>query len=89
MWERFKRIFRKSKHFSRRFLILDFLSGGRLMASLYKLHHCLGRATVNHSLMRHPELDLRHKRTEEEIYSDIGRNVNDAKGYLLRDVFQI
>lgn len=89
MWKRFKCIFRKSEYFSRRFLVLDFLSGGRLMESLHKLHHCLGRATVDHELMKSPELDIRHRRTEEELYSDVGRNINSAKGYLLHGIYQM
>lgn len=76
------------KYYSRKFLILDFLSGGNLGQELSRLYGCLGRAYMNHDMVwlpDHPDLlpILRRGKTEKEAHEDLSKNLNKAKGILL------
>lgn len=73
---------------SKRFQILDFLSGGRLSTALREVYHLLGRASVNHGLMENPECDIRRHRTKEELYAAVDKNINSAKRCII-EIYQL
>lgn len=96
MWERFKRIFRKSQLFSKRFLILDFLSGGRLMVAAYKTERKIWHAVKLYQIQKHPELDFQYttsglkmlNRSVEELNAEEGKRLNEAYD-LITALYQI
>lgn len=80
--------------YSRRFLTLDFLSGGYLRKELYRIHECLGRACNNHDRVWLPDYPgamefLRRGKTEAEIHDLLIKNLNDAKGVLIKNIYQM
>lgn len=88
-WTRFKRIFHKSEYYSRRFAVLDFLSGGRLLKSVWMTGLYIGKASVGVGYLQHPEFDIRHgKRTQKERVDIVDKRLEDAKRYV-HDIYHI
>jgi len=87
MWERFKRIFVRSKYFSRRFFILDFLSGGRLYKAVHNMDLKLGHIAKMYTLQKHPELDFKItgsglkklNRSTEELNMEEGKRLHEMR----------
>lgn len=82
------------EQFSRRFLFLDFLSGGQLVRELYNVHNCIAAACNNHDRVWLPDYPgvaelLRKGKTEAECHDRLNNNLNCAKGILIKKIYKI
>ena len=89
MWKRFKRIFVKSEYFSRRFFILDFLSGGRLYKIIHSMDLKLGHVAKMYALQKHPELDFKRTESGPKRLNRSVEELNDEEGKRLHEMREL